>query len=91
MTERLRALVRGGGEVTLRGASKVVFVLVLLVLTGLAVSASAPLVVAALAMFLAYLMVRTMLPAGTIQSWIESLWAGEPLVRAWDRLWGWLP
>lgn len=89
ISTRIRRLIRGGGYVTVRGASKLVFVVLLLFLTGIAVSASAPLVAAALAMFLAYLMVRTMLPAGTIQRWLEALWTGELFFNAWNRLTGW--
>ena len=91
MTSRARRLIRGGGQLTLRGVAKLLFIAILLVLTGIAVSASAPLALAALAMFIVYLMVRTVLPAETIEAFIESIWTGDVCINAWQRLTGVFP
>lgn len=89
MIGRLRRWFRGGAELTLRGVAKVLFIVALLVLTALAVSASAPLVLAALAMFIVYIMLKTVLPAARIETLAADLWSGDLFVRWWQRLTGW--
>lgn len=85
---RLNGWIRDGGEFTVRSLAKVLFLFAMLVVAVIAVSASGPLGLVVLAMFLLYLMVRTIMPAETIDAYMQAFWSGDLFFDAWARIRG---
>ena len=82
---RFRTWLRSSGRLSFKAASITLFV-VLLGLLASAAAASSPVILAALATFVLFYMLRSLLPADAIDETTTDLMTGELGERYWDRL-----